>query len=150
MKASRREWLQLAGAGLLIGGTRLGAAAAPKPSAPPANPSLREALANLSGGQPLQATREILIAAQTSAENRKLFPLAVSSGIKHTEMIAVLVEGHAQPLAARFDFAADAEPYAYFYLRLWESTVLHVVVKSRDGFFTASKAIVVPDSTPCG
>lgn len=150
MKASRREWLKLAGAGLLLGGSRASAAAAQKPAAPPGHPSLREALADLSGGQPLQASRGILIAAQASAENQRLFPLAVSSSIRHTEMIAVLVEGHTQALAARFDFAANAEPYAYFYLRLWQSTVLHVVVKSRNGFFTASKAIVVPDFNPCG
>jgi sulfur-oxidizing protein SoxY len=104
--------------------------------------ALNDAIKSL-GAANATETRDISITAPDIAENGAVVPVAIQSRIPNTQSIAILAEKNPFPLAATFDIAESAEPYASVRLKLGETTHVRAIVKAGGKFYTASKEVKV-------
>src|SRR5215216_4787769 len=102
-----------------------------------------DALKNL-GATNLIESKDISITAPDIAENGAVVPVAVTSKIPNTESISIICEKNPFPLAATFDIANGAEPYASVRIKLGQTSHVRAIVKAADGrFYTAAKEVKV-------
>jgi len=102
-----------------------------------------DAIKNL-GAANLIESKEITITAPDIAENGAVVPVAVTSRIPNTQSISIVAEKNPFPLAATFDMANGAEPYASVRIKMGQTSHVRAVVKAADGrFYTASKEVKV-------
>ena len=102
-----------------------------------------DAIKNL-GAANLIESKEITITAPDIAENGAVVPVAVASRIPSTQSISIVAEKNPFPLAATFDIANGAEPYASVRIKMGQTSHVRAVVKAADGrFYTASKEVKV-------
>lgn len=107
---------------------------------------LQQALKRLFKDQKIIESDKISIQIPKTAENGASVPITVSSSLNNVESIAILVEKNPIPLAAKFEFSQDLEPFVSARLKIAESSAVAVIVETNEGFFTASeKVIVTPD-----
>jgi sulfur-oxidizing protein SoxY len=104
--------------------------------------ALNDAIKSL-GAANATETRDISITAPDIAENGAVVPVAILSKIPNTQSISILAEKNPFPLAATFDIADSAEPYASVRLKLGETTHVRAIVKAEGKFYTASKEVKV-------
>jgi sulfur-oxidizing protein SoxY len=103
---------------------------------------LNDAVKNL-GAANLIETRDIAITAPDIAENGAVVPVAVTSKIANTQAISILAEKNPFPLAASFDIANGAEPYASVRIKMGQTSNVRAIVKADGKFYTAVKEVKV-------
>jgi sulfur-oxidizing protein SoxY len=102
-----------------------------------------DAIKNL-GAANLIESKEIAITAPDIAENGAVVPVAVTSRIPNTQSISIVAEKNPFPLAATFDIANGAEPYASVRIKMGQTSHVRAIVKAADGrFYTAAKEVKV-------
>ena len=96
------------------------------------------------GASSMIETKDIAITAPDIAENGAVVPVAVTSKIPNTQSISIVAEKNPFPLAATFDVANGAEPYASVRLKLGQTSNVRAIVKAADGkFYTTVKEVKV-------
>ena len=86
---------------------------------------------------------DISIIAPSFAENGAVVQIEVTSHIKNTEAIAILVEKNPTPLIANMVFSKGVLPKVITRIKMAETSQLVVVVKSGNQYFKASCQIEV-------
>ena len=104
--------------------------------------ALNEALKGL-GAASAAESRDITITAPDIAENGAVVPVAITSKIPNTQSISIIAEKNPFPLAATFNVANGAEPYASVRIKLGQTSHVRALVKADGKFFTASKEVKV-------
>ena len=94
-------------------------------------------------------SKDIEIIAPDRAENGAVVQIEITSNIKNTESITVLVEHNPTPLIGTFSFSNGALPFVITRIKMAEDSDLKVIVKVDGQYFTASKKIVVLENG-CG
>ena len=94
-------------------------------------------------------SKDIEIIAPDRAENGAVVQIEITSNIKNTESITVLVEHNPTPLIGTFNFSNGALPFVITRIKMAEDSDLKVIVKADGKFFTASKKVVVLENG-CG
>ena len=95
------------------------------------------------------SSKDIEIVAPDRAENGAVVQIEITSNIKNTESITVLVEHNPTPLIGTFSFSNGALPFVITRIKMAEDSDLKVIVKADGNFFTASKKVVVLENG-CG
>lgn len=108
---------------------------------------LQQTLKRLFKDQKIIESDKIDIRIPKTAENGAAVPIAVTSSLNNVESIAILVEKNPIPLAAKFELSPDLEAFVSVRLKIAESSAVAVIVETNEGFFTASKKVIV---TPGG
>ena len=146
MNTSRRNviaWLAGTAAVGAAGLLRMGSAFAATWNKPAfESKAVNEALKGL-GAAGMTESRDIAITAPDIAENGAVVQIAVTSRIPNTQSISVIAEKNPFPLAATFDLANGAEPYAAVRINLGETSNVRAVVKADGRFYTAVKEVKV-------
>jgi sulfur-oxidizing protein SoxY len=88
-------------------------------------------------------SKDIAITAPDIAENGAVVPVAITSKIPNTQSISIVAEKNPFPLAATFDVANGAEPYASVRLKLGQTSNVRAIVKADGKFYTAAKEVKV-------
>lgn len=86
---------------------------------------------------------DIVITAPDIAENGAVVPVAVTSRIPNTESISIVAEKNPFPLAATFNMADGALPYASVRIKLGQTSHVRAVVKAGGKVYTAAKEVKV-------
>jgi sulfur-oxidizing protein SoxY len=107
-----------------------------------ASKAVNEAVKSL-GATNVIDSRDITITAPDIAENGAVVPIAVTSRIPNTQSISVLAEKNPFPLAATFDIANGAEPYASVRIKMGETSNVRAIVKADGKYYTAAKEVKV-------
>ena len=94
-------------------------------------------------------SQDIEIVAPDRAENGAVVQIEITSNIKNTESITVLVEHNPTPLIGTFIFSNGALPFVITRIKMAEDSDLKVIVKIDGKFFTASKKVIVLENG-CG
>ena len=100
-----------------------------------------EAIAAL-GGMP-QLSTQISLELPQLAENGALVPITISSQLRDTRDILILVDVNPQPVAACFSFPDGTQAYAATRIRMAHSGTVYVAVRTEEGLFATSRAIEV-------
>ena len=101
-----------------------------------------DAIRNL-GASNLIESKDIAITAPDIAENGAVVPVAVASRIPNTQSISIIAEKNPFPLAATFDVANGAEPYASVRIKMGQTSHVRAVVKADGKFYTSAKEVKV-------
>ena len=104
--------------------------------------TLDEALKAM-GGDKFALSKDVSVTGPDIAENGAVVPVAVSSSIPNTELIAVLVEKNPSPLSARFAIPAGTEAMVSTRVKMAGTSNVHALVKADGKWFIASKEIKV-------
>jgi sulfur-oxidizing protein SoxY len=88
-------------------------------------------------------SKDISITAPDIAENGAVVPVAITSKIPNTQSISIVAEKNPFPLAATFDVANGAEPYASVRLKMGQTSNLRAIVKADGKYYTAAKEVKV-------
>ncbi len=104
---------------------------------------LQQTIKRLFKDQKIIESDQIDIQIPKTAENGAAVPITVTSSLKNVESIAILVEKNPIPLAAKFEFSPDLEPFVSTRLKIAESSAVAVIVETNEGFYTASKKVLV-------
>lgn len=147
MQATRRRVLKLGGGVAITALCGLGALYVPLARAAESRPAflatgLADALKAL-GVADAKASNDIAIKAPDIAENGAVVPIEVESKIAGTRIIAVLVEKNPHVMSAEFTIPEGTEPFVGMRAKVAESSNIHVVVKTDNGTFTASRLVKV-------
>ena len=94
-------------------------------------------------------SKDIEIIAPDRAENGAVVQIEITSNIKNTESITVLVEHNPTPLISTFRFSNGALPFVITRIKMAEDSDVKVIVKADGQFFTASKKVIVLENG-CG
>ena len=97
----------------------------------------------------IEPSKNIEIAAPDRAENGAVVQIEITSNIKNTESITVLVEHNPTPLIGTFRFSNGALPFVITRIKMAEDSDLKVIVKAGGQYFTASKKVDVLENG-CG
>lgn len=101
-----------------------------------------DAIKNL-GAANMIDSKDIAITAPDIAENGAVVPVAVTSRIPNTQSIAIVAEKNPFPLAATFDVANGAEPYASVRIKMGQTSNVRAIVKADGKFYTSVKEVKV-------
>lgn len=101
-----------------------------------------DAIASI-GASNLIVSQDIAITAPDIAENGAVVPVAVTSKIPNTQSIAIIAEKNPFPLAASFDVANGAQPYASVRIKMGQTSHVRAIVKADGKFYTAAKEVKV-------
>ena len=149
MKYPRRSFLHFAGsAGAVFIAAATGLLKAGIAWAAPWNKtafeakSVAETLKGL-GARNLIDSKDITITAPDIAENAAIVPVAVTSRIPNTQIIAIVAEKNPFPLAASFDILPGADSYVSTRLKMGQTSDVRAIVKADGKFYTASKEVKV-------
>ena len=94
-------------------------------------------------------SKDIEIIAPDRAENGAVVQIEITSNIKSTESITVLVEHNPTPLIGTFSFNNGALPFVITRIKMAEDSDLKVIVRANGQYFTASKKVIVLENG-CG
>jgi sulfur-oxidizing protein SoxY len=101
-----------------------------------------DAIKGLGAGNLIES-KDIAITAPDIAENGAVVPVAITSKIPNTQSISILAEKNPFPLAATFDVANGAEPYASVRLKMGQTSNVRAIVKADGKFYTSVKEVKV-------
>ncbi len=101
-----------------------------------------DAIKNL-GAANLIDSKDISITAPDIAENGAVVPVAVTSRIPNTQSISIVAEKNPFPLAATFDVANGAEPYASVRIKMGQTSDVRAIVKADGKYYTSRKEVKV-------
>ena len=146
MNTRRRNLLTFAASAVTLGAAGLvkvrDAIAAPWNKPAFESRAVNETLKGLGAANMIES-RDIAITAPDIAENGAVVPVAITSKIPNTQSISVIAEKNPFPLAATFDIANGAEPYASVRIKMGETSNVRAVVKADGKFYTAVKEVKV-------
>ena len=94
-------------------------------------------------------SKNIDIVAPDRAESGAVVQIEITSNIKNTESITVLVEHNPTPLIATFTFTNGALPFVITRIKMAEDSDVKVIIKADGKYFTNSKKVVVLENG-CG
>ena len=97
----------------------------------------------------IEPSKNIDIIAPDRAENGAVVQIEITSNIKNTESITVLVEHNPTPLIGTFSFSNGALPFVITRIKMAEDSDVKVIVKAEGKFFTNSKKVIVLENG-CG
>ena len=103
---------------------------------------MAEALKSIGAASPA-GSKDIVIKVPEIAENGAVLPVEVLSNIAGTESIHLLVEKNPFPLNSTFRFSNGAESYVSTRIKMGQTSMLHVVVKAGDKYYTAAREVKV-------
>jgi sulfur-oxidizing protein SoxY len=101
-----------------------------------------EAVKNIGAANMIES-KDIAITAPDIAENGAVVPVAIASRIPNTESIFIFAEKNPFPLAATFDVANGAEPYASVRIKMGQTSNVRAIIKADGKFYTAAKEVKV-------
>ena len=101
-----------------------------------------DAIKNL-GASNLIESKDIAITAPDIAENGAVVPVAVTSRIPNTQSISIVAEKNPFPLAATFDVANGAEPYASVRIKMGQTSNVRAIVKADGKYYTSAKEVKI-------
>lgn len=90
-----------------------------------------------------QASTEINLKLPEIAENGAAVPVEIESKLPNTRSISILVEKNPHAMSAEFNFPEGTEPFVATRVKVAESSLIHVVVKTHAGVFHTSKLVKV-------
>ncbi len=134
---SRRDFIRMLlclGGGLLL------------PSGRAAEKSASDrALERLTRGKTAEFHRGVELVVPTTPETRLAVPVIVHSRLAGTDLIALLVSGNPESLAARFDLAPPMHPYIRTQLKIVEDSEVIAVVRAAGRYFQQRSKVSVSE-----
>lgn len=94
------------------------------------------------GGKAIDSNK-IKLKAPDIAENGAVVPVSVTSKIKNTEAISILVAKNGQPLSATFNLGSKTHGYISTRLKMGKTSDVIVVVKAGGKLYTTRKQVKV-------
>jgi sulfur-oxidizing protein SoxY len=67
----------------------------------------------------------------------------VTSSLNNVQGISILIEKNPIPLVAKFEFSPDLAPFVSTRLKIAETSAVAVIVETNEGFYTASKKVLI-------
>ena len=101
-----------------------------------------DALKSLGAANPAQSP-DVLIEAPQIAENGAVVPIEITSNVKGTTSILVLIDKNPFPLVAKFDFSEGALPFVKVNVKMGETSDVRVVAEAGGKHYVATKEIKV-------
>ena len=86
---------------------------------------------------------DILVKAPEIAENGAIVPIEVVSRIPDTRFIAILAEKNPFPLIGTFDLRDGAEGFVSTRVKLGQTSLVRVIVKTNDTVYSAAREVKV-------
>lgn len=105
--------------------------------------TVKRALSALKIPPPLMISQQIILTAPDIAENGASVSIGVVSELPNTTDIYILVAKNPNPLAASIFIPNGTVPEVKLYIRMNETSPIHVVVKSNDTFYAAIHTVQV-------
>ncbi|MGR9013480.1 MAG: thiosulfate oxidation carrier protein SoxY [Gammaproteobacteria bacterium] len=105
--------------------------------------TLQQTVKRLFKDQEIIASNKIDIQLPKIAVNGAAVPITVTSSLKDVESIAILVEKNPTPLAAKFEFSPDLDPFVSTRLKIAESSAVMVIMETSEGFYSARARVIV-------
>jgi sulfur-oxidizing protein SoxY len=96
-------------------------------------------------GKPIASSNKIQVKLPTSADNRTPVPIIISTSIKASQSIAIIVERNPVPLVAMFELSPLLEPFIATRLKLAHSSFVFVLVETPKVFYGVKQTITVSD-----
>lgn len=88
-------------------------------------------------------SQDVQIEAPQIAENGAVVPVEITSNVKGTTSILVLIDKNPFPLAGKFDFAEGALPFVKVNLKMNETSDVRVVAEAGGKHYFATREIKV-------
>jgi sulfur-oxidizing protein SoxY len=104
--------------------------------------SAPDALKSLGAANPT-ASQDVVIEAPQIAENGAVVPIEITSNVKGTTSILVLIDKNPFPLAGKFDFSEGALPFVKLNVKMGETSDVRVVAEAGGRHYVATKEIKV-------
>ena len=89
------------------------------------------------------ASKDLLIEAPQIAENGAVVPVEITSNVKGTTSILVLIDNNPFPLVSKFDFSEGALPFVKLNVKMGETSDVRVVAEAGGKYYVATKEIKV-------
>jgi sulfur-oxidizing protein SoxY len=104
--------------------------------------SAPDALKNLGVGN-AAPSQDVVIEAPQIAENGAVVPIEISSNLRGTTSILVLIDKNPFPLVAKFDFSEGALPFVKLNVKMGETSDVRVVAEAGGKHYVATREIKV-------
>jgi sulfur-oxidizing protein SoxY len=104
--------------------------------------SAADALKNLGAANAAPST-EVLIEAPQIAENGAVVPVEITSNVRDTTSLLVLIDHNPFPLVAKFDFGDGALPFVKLSVKMGETSEVRVVAEAGGKHYVATKEVKV-------
>ena len=101
-----------------------------------------DALKSLGAANPVPSN-DIVIEAPQIAENGAVVPIEITSNLRGTRSIMVLVDKNPFPLVGRFEFTEGALPFVKLNVKMGETSDVRVVAEAGGKHYVATKEIKV-------
>jgi sulfur-oxidizing protein SoxY len=88
-------------------------------------------------------SQDVVIEAPQIAENGAVVPVEITSNVKGTTSILVLIDKNPFPLVAKFDFAEGALPFVKVNLKMGETSDVRVVAEAGGKHYFATRDVKV-------
>jgi len=95
------------------------------------------------GSTSMTDSGDINLKAPDIAENGAVVPITVTSKIKGTESISILVPNNATPLAANFNMSGNTEGYVSTRIKMGKTSDVIAVVKAGGKLYSSKKEVKV-------
>jgi len=104
--------------------------------------SAADALKSLGAANPVPSN-DVVIEAPQIAENGAVVPIEITSHVRGTRSIMVLVEKNPFPLVGKFDFTEGALPFVKLNVKMGETSDVRVVAEAGGKHYIATREIKV-------
>jgi sulfur-oxidizing protein SoxY len=88
-------------------------------------------------------SKEVVIEAPEIAENGAVVPIEITSNVRGTSALIVVIDHNPFPLVARFDFMEGALPYVKLNVKMGETSEVRAIAQAGAGYHLATKEIKV-------
>ena len=88
-------------------------------------------------------SQDVVIEAPQIAENGAVVPVEITSNVKGTTSILVLIDKNPFPLVGKFDFAEGALPFIKVNLKMGETSDVRVLAEAGGKYYVALKEVKV-------
>ena len=101
-----------------------------------------DALKTIGAASPAPSN-DIAIEAPQIAENGAVVPIEITSNVRGTRSIMVLVDKNPFPLVGKFDFTEGALPFVKLNVKMGETSDVRIIAEAGGKSYTASKNIKI-------
>ena len=88
-------------------------------------------------------SQDVVIEAPQIAENGAVVPIEISSNLRGTTSILVLIDKNPFPLVGKFDFSEGALPFVKLNLKMGETSEVRVIAEAGGRHYVATREIKV-------
>ncbi len=88
-------------------------------------------------------SNDVVIEAPQIAENGAVVPIEITSHVRGTRSIMVLIDNNPSPLVGKFDFTEGALPFVKLNVKMGETSDVRVVAEAGGRHYVATKEIKV-------